>query len=60
MVVSEKPLNVEAVLLEAQSIAKTEDLASVDLRSDEGKEQVFSTHAVFSGCEVETIKVLKK
>jgi len=60
MVVSGKPLNVEAVLSEAQNIAKTEDLASVDLRSDEVKKQVFSTHAVFSDCEVETIKVLKK
>jgi len=60
MVVSEKPLNVETVLQEAQSIAKTEDLASVDLRSDKGKEQVFGTHAVFDGCDVETVKVLKK
>jgi hypothetical protein len=60
MVVSEKPLNVEAVLREAQGIAKTEDLASVDLRSDEGKKQVFSTRAVFDGCDVETVKVIKK
>ena len=60
MLVSEKPLNAEAVLLEAQSIAKTEDLASVDLRSDEGKKQVFGTHAVFDNCEVKTLKVLKK
>jgi len=60
MVVSEKPLNVEAVLLEAQSIARTEDFASVDLRSDEGKERVFGTRAVFDGCDVETVKVLKK
>jgi len=60
MVVSENPLNVEAVLLEAQNIAKTEDLASVDLRSDEGKKQVFGIHTVFYGCDVETVKVLKK
>jgi hypothetical protein len=60
MVVSEKPLDAETVLLEAQNIAKTEDLASVDLRSDEGKEHVFGTRAVFSGCEVETVKLLKK
>jgi hypothetical protein len=60
MVVSEKPLNVEDVLLEARSIAKTEDLASVDLCSDEGKKQVFGAHAVFDGCEVDTLKVLKR
>jgi len=60
MVVSEKPLNAEAVLQEAQSIAKTDDLASVDLSSDEGKKQVFGTRAVFDGCEIETLKVLKK
>ena len=60
MVVSDKPLNVEAVLLEAQGIAKTEDLASVDLRSDEGKKRIFGTRAVFDDCEVETMKVLKK
>jgi len=60
MVVSEKPLNAEAVLQEAQSIAKTDDLASVDLHSDEGKKQVFGTRDVFDGCEVETLKVLKK
>jgi hypothetical protein len=60
MVVSESPLNAEAVLFEAQDIARTEDLASVNLRSDEGKRQVFGTRAVFNDCEVETLKVLKK
>jgi len=60
MVVSEKPLNAEAVLVEAQQIAKTEDLASVNLRSDEGKKRIFGTRSLFDGCEVETLKVLKK
>jgi hypothetical protein len=60
MVVSEQPLNVEAVLEEARDIAGTEDLASIDLRSAEGKKRVFGTRAAFDGCEVETLKVLKK
>jgi hypothetical protein len=60
MVVSEKPLNAETVLLEAQSIAKTEDIASVDLRSAEGKKRIFGARAIFDGCDVETLKVLKK
>jgi len=60
MVVSEKPLDTDAVLLEAQNIAKTENLASVDLRSNEGKKRVFGARAVFDDCDVETVKVLKK
>jgi hypothetical protein len=60
MVVSEKPLNAEDVLSEAQQIAETEDLASVNLNSDEGKKRIFGTHAIFDGCDVETLKVLKK
>jgi hypothetical protein len=60
MVVSEKPLNVEAVLQEARDIAGTEDLASIDLRSAEGKKRLFGARAAFDGCEVETLKVLKK
>ena len=49
MVISGKPLDVEAVLSEAQKIAVTVDLLSVDLKSTD----------VFEGCEVETITVLK-
>jgi len=60
MVVSEKPMNAEAVLLEAQQIAKTEDLASADLSSDEGKKRIFGARNIFDGCDVETLKVLKK
>ena len=60
MVVSEKPLNADVILLEAQNIAKTEDLASVNLRSDEGIKRIFGARSLFDGCEVETMKVLKK
>jgi len=51
---------VEAVLLEAQQIAKTEDLSAADLSSDEGKKRIFGTRNIFDGCDVETLKVLKK
>jgi len=60
MVVSEKSLNADAVLFEAQQIAKTEDLASVDLHSDEGIKRIFGARSLFDGCDVETLRVLKK
>jgi hypothetical protein len=60
MVVSEKPLNAEAVLSEAQQIAETEDLASVNLSSDEEKKRIFGARSLFDGCEVEILKILKK
>ena len=60
MVISGEPLDVEAVLLDAQRIAAAADLLSVDLRTTEGRKKAFGPGEVFEGCEVETLTVLKK
>ena len=60
MVLSGEPLNVEAVLWEAQRMAETLEFSSVDLGSTEEKNRIFGAREIFYGCEVETIRLLKE
>ena len=60
LLVSGKALDVEAVLQDAQRIAKSVDLLSIDLGSAEGKMAAFGSITAFEECELETLTVLKR